>query len=410
MPHKPYSPRIRELAEKWTKGTISEAEKQEFIDWYNQFDDQEIILPGDGFNNPDALKKEIYQAVQQRIQDERGKRFSLRWVTAAAAILLALVTGGYFLFFNKLHKTGELASTTPVSDIKAPAINRAMITLADSSIVYLDSVANGQLAMQDHMKLVKLANGQIAYQSTDNDQPATISYNTLTNPRGSRAIDMTLADGSRVWLNAGSSVTYPVEFTGNERKVSITGEAYFEVTHFTHRESPSQNPAAPGAEGGNIPFIVEKGSMQVTVLGTKFNVKAYDDEQDIRITLLEGSVRASAGPSREGVMLKPGQQAHIADDVKVKSNIDLEQVMAWKNGLFKFNDEELTTIMKQIERWYNVEVEYRGNVKPLNFGGIVSRKENVSAVLDLLQLTGVVAFSIEPSAKASAKIVVTIKP
>lgn len=298
-----------------------------------------------------------------------------RW-WAAAAIFILFVTGSYFLFFNnKSGKQEEIVITEPGKDVKAPAVNRAMITLGDGRTVYLDSVNNGQLAVQGNVKLVKLANGQIAYQTANGEIIKELQYNTLSNPRGSKVIDMTLADGSRVWLNAGSSVTYPVAFIGNERKIKITGEAYFEVTH-----------------NSSMPFKVSKDETEVTVLGTHFNVNAYEDEDDIKVTLLEGSVKVSNGSTNS--LLKPGQQAQVGNEIKVSSNVNLDEVMAWKNGLFQFGEASIEEVMRQVSRWYDVEVVYES--KPTeHFRGEMSRDVEASKVLKMLESTEAVHFRIE---------------
>lgn len=297
---------------------------------------------------------------------------------AAAVVVIVLGTGAYFMFFNKRSTDeGQQSMVKEPTDVKAPETNRAMITLADGRTVYLDSAANGQLAMQGNVRLVKLANGQIAYSREAGVGSQELVYNTLSNPQGSKVIDMALADGSHVWLNAGSSVTFPVAFIGTERKVAITGEAYFEVAH---------NPA--------MPFKVSKGGMEVTVLGTHFNVNAYNDESDINVTLLEGSVKVTlrqaqgdkeSNGQKSEVVIKPGQQARVADKISVLANVNMEQVMAWKNGFFSFDNTDLETVMRQIARWYDVEVVYEGAIPDMRFGGDISRRSNASQVLKILE-------------------------
>ncbi|MBN8878046.1 MAG: FecR domain-containing protein [Sphingobacteriales bacterium] len=299
------------------------------------------------------------------------KRMRWRRIAVAASILLAVALGSYLVFFQPSKETKEVVKVEePAKDVKAPETNRAMITLADGSTVYLDSANNGQLAMQGNVKLVKLSNGQIAYETTGGDMLTEMKYNTLSNPRGSKVIDMALADGSHVWLNAGSSVTYPIAFIGNERNVTITGEAYFEVT--TDKSKP---------------FKVSKGDVTVQVLGTHFNVNAYDDEDNIKVTLLEGSVKVSKGQS--SLNIKPNQQAVVnTNTVSLNTNVDVDLVMAWKNGYFKFNRTDLKIIMREIARWYDVEVNYEGNVPLQLYNGDVPRNVNVSEVLKVLEYTG----------------------
>jgi ferric-dicitrate binding protein FerR (iron transport regulator) len=306
----------------------------------------------------------------------------------AAAIILIAGAGLYTWFASSPNY--QPATTTVIQpDKTAPIANKAILTLADGTVIDLDKTGNGAIAREGKTIVNKKEDGLIEYQGspvrTDHPgghSPLTIdhspAFNTLANPRGSKVIQMTLGDGSRVWLNAGSSITYPVAFLEKERKVSITGEAYFEVAH---------NP--------NKPFIVSKGNTTVQVLGTHFNVNAYDDEAALRVTLLEGSVkvgqRAEGKGQRAEIVLKPGEQAELAgshSSFTLHPSPDLEQVVAWKNGEFQFNENtDINAIMRQISRWYDVEVVYQGTVKG-RFWGSIPRTSSVSQVLTLLQKTG----------------------
>jgi len=301
-------------------------------------------------------------------------------MAVAASVLLAVAAGSYYWFFTSPAGNEAMAEQgTTQQDIPAPATNRATITLADQTVIYLDSSLNGELARQGNAKLVKLDNGRIAYEAHSGAGPATIAYNTLSNPRGSRVIDMKLSDGSHVWLNAGSSVTFPVNFSGKERKVSITGEAYFEIA------PDKKRPFLVTFSSGNREGTVE-------VLGTHFNINAYEDESSSKITLLEGAVKVTTGNG--ACTLQPGQQAAVANTLEVINNANLEEVMAWKNGKFFFHKADVHTTMRQIARWYDVEVMYEGNIEGF-FNGTISRDENVSATLKKLQLTGEVQFEIK---------------
>jgi ferric-dicitrate binding protein FerR (iron transport regulator) len=258
-------------------------------------------------------------------------------------------------------------AANPPTDIAAPTGNRATITLADGTKVFLDSAGKGQLAQQGTIKLIKLANGKIAYQPVDNGRGQSIAYNTLSNPRGSKVIDMQLSDGSHVWLNAGSSITYPVAFIGSDRRVELEGEGYFEVAKDAKRK-----------------FIVTANGVSTEVLGTHFNVNAFkDDGDDIKITLLEGSVKINNGNASG--LLKPGQQALVAKEVKIVSDVDLHLVMAWKNGYFQFDKASLQNVMKQISRWYDVDVVYEGYNQPREFAGEIQRDLSLSEVLKILE-------------------------
>jgi transmembrane sensor len=307
-------------------------------------------------------------------------KFNWKKLAVAASIIGIIGIATYFIINNEKTIVRGPSSIVTTTDVAPPDKNRAMIKLADGTTVYLDSARNGELAMQGGVKVVKTEDGKIVYETTDDGPQTTVKYNTLNNPRGSKVIDMTLADGSRVWLNAGSSVTYPVAFAGNERKVSITGEAYFEVAH-----------------NAKMPFKVSKGEMEVTVLGTHFNVNAYDDEGNIKVTLLEGSVKVSSVNRDQSSVLKLGEQAIAANggELNVVKGVDVEQVMSWKNGLFDFGSKtSLEEIMRQVARWYDVDVVYEVSLKE-NFGGSISRSVNVSEVLKKLELTGRVKFNVE---------------
>ena len=245
-----------------------------------------------------------------------------------------------------------------------------MVTLANGQRVFLDSISNGALALQGNVKLVKLPSGEIVYQQSG-ELSGQLQYNTLENPRGSKVINMALADGSKVWLNAGSSLTYPIAFVGSERKVSVTGEAYFEVAHDASK-----------------PFVVHNGAMDVQVLGTHLNVNAFeDDDNNIKVTLLEGSVKISNGNSNG--LLKPGQQALVSKEVKVLDDVDLNKVMAWKNGYFQFDKASLQSVLKQVSRWYDVKVIYEGTNQPREFVGEIERDLSLSEVLRILEINKV---------------------
>lgn len=304
-------------------------------------------------------------------------------IAVAAAVLLVIGVGGWFAIFDIKADNDIIQSTISPSDVKAPELNRAMITMANGEKIFLDSAAEGTLVQINGVQVVKLADGQISYQHTALSSQSEMIFNTLSNPKGSKVIDITLSDGSRVWLNAASSLTYPIAFTGGDRKVKVTGEAYFEVS------------TAVTVKGVKQSFSVEANGVETEVLGTHFNVNAYEDENDIRVTLIEGSVKVSKVRGKSE-LLKPGQQALIISDrINVQLDIDTDEVMAWKDGKFIFgNKADIETIMRQVSRWYNVEVVYRGSVSS-HFWGSISRSVNISSVLQMLEATGAVKFKVE---------------
>lgn len=377
--------RLRYLFERYMGQEITATEEQELA---------ELSLLSSNLQRVTELEQEYWEKEEQTAltADEAGRYLNwifenrpakirtILWrrIAVAASIVFVLGLGAYFAFFNKGKRQDEIVKVQePAKDVKAPETNRAMIKLADGRTVYLDSANNGELALQGNIKLVKLDNGQIAYQTAGGEIVKELQYNTLSNPRGSKVIDMTFSDGSRVWLNAGSSVTYPIAFVGNERKVTITGEAYFEIAHDASK-----------------PFRVSKGETRIEVLGTHFNVNAYDDEDAVRVTLLEGSVKVSNDQS--SLTIKPNQQAVVKNNqaIELNKNVNIEEVMAWKNGLFQFGEASIEEVMRQVARWYDVEVVYES--KPTeHFRGEISRSAEASKVLKMLEATEAVHFRIE---------------
>ncbi|OLE77707.1 MAG: hypothetical protein AUG74_02300 [Bacteroidetes bacterium 13_1_20CM_4_60_6] len=332
-----------------------------------------------GFTDPkvkEVLHQRLHQILLKTDKPENEitmlRSIRIKWV-AAAAILLLIAGAGYFLNYKSKPKDVAIVKKSMVTDVSAPSIVRAKLKLDDGSVVYLDSARNGSLAVQGGVKIVKTADGRIAYSGKE----SKVMYNTLINPRGSKVVNIILSDGTRVWLNAESSLRYPATFVGKERKVEITGEGYFEVAH-----------------DSQMPFLVTKDVMQIKVLGTHFNVNTYDNESLIRITLLEGSVNVN-NQGRHTV-LTPGQQAQMVGvAIKVVSNVDTDEVMAWKNGKFQFGEKaDIGMIMRQLSRWYNVDVEYQGTVNQ-HFWGSLPRDVNVSQVLQKIESTGGVKFKIE---------------
>ena len=347
--------------------------------------------PVEGYDQKrwDAVIEKMLRAAQDskgevyELSPQRKTRRLLQRLAVAASIILTL---GLSYWLYEKQGTQYDRSDKPVAivsnDIKAPGNSRAMITLADGRKVYLDSVGKGTLATQGNVQLVKLADGQIAYHQKPESGNQEMEYNTLFNPRGSKVVSITMADGTKVWLNAESSLRYPTAFVGKERKVEISGEAYFEVA-----------PSVFADDGTKKTFIVQKGDMKITVLGTHFNVNAYDDEAVAKVTLLEGSVKINRGNAAG--LLKPGQQARISSGIKIGDDVDLEEVMAWKNGKFQFGDAtDIVTIMKQVGRWYDVDIEYKGTITG-HIGGTISRFENASQVLKMLEMTGSVSLKID---------------
>jgi transmembrane sensor len=295
-----------------------------------------------------------------------------KWI-AAAAILVFVVGGLWFIVGRDGAETPSIAVTPKMNDV-APGGDKAILTLADGTKVVLDTADNGAITKQGDVTVIKL-NGQLAY-NKGGAGATEVLYNTISTPRGGQ-YQLVLADGSKVWLNAASSLKFPTAFNGNDRVVELSGEGYFEVTH-----------------DANKPFHVKVNDMGVQVLGTHFNINSYSDEPAIKTTLLQGRVMVKK--AEKLVYLNPGQQAVTQpgeDNIKVDYDVDTEEVVAWKNGRFRFNSANIEAILRQTARWYDVEVIYRGETNE-TFSGGLPRSENISQLLKILEATGKVGFTI----------------
>ena len=300
---------------------------------------------------------------------------------AAAAILISLSMTAYFLFTGSKQNKQSIAANkqvaAPVKNDVAPGSTGAVLTLSDGSVIVLDSATDGSLATQGNTKILKTG-GAVQYVAGTVTTEQVSSYNTVGTPRG-RKFQLVLEDGTKVWLNAESSIRFPTVFSKSERQVTITGEVYFEVAKNVER-----------------PFTVSVNGMQVQVLGTHFNINAYNDEPAIKTTLLEGSVKVIKNDHSK--MLAPGQQASLNytnNQVRLIKNVNTKEIVAWKNDQFSFNNTSLENLMRQLSRWYDVEIVQPATREPLTFTGNISRKSNLSDVLKMLELTGEVRFLIE---------------
>jgi transmembrane sensor len=333
----------------------------------------------------DALYKRLDKRLQNilesetpvvQLQSQRRSKTSYVKYVAAAAVLIFLSAGAYFLLRNE-----EPKQHVAIQKYNIPAgDNKAILTLANGKQIILTDAKNGELANENAVAINKTGGGVIRYDGTSAN--SEIAYNTMTTPRGGQ-YTLILSDGTKVFMNAASAIKYPTSFSGNERKVELKGEAYFEVAH-----------------NKKMPFRVETPSHQIEVLGTHFNVNAYDDEPAAKTTLLEGSVKINKVADGKVIneidykILKPGEQATVKADIQV-ANADVDEAVAWKNGVFMFNDEKIESIMRKISRWYNVDVDYQGKITSEGFGGTVSRSKDISAILKVLEETGGVHFKVE---------------
>jgi ferric-dicitrate binding protein FerR (iron transport regulator) len=318
--------------------------------------------------------------IDQRLGVKPMRRFGV-WGRVAAALLLILGAGAaYWKLTGRKRNEAPVAVRTVKRDI-APGGNKAVLTLANGATIVLDNAHDGVLAQQGGTNVLKLDAGSLAYNTGGKDNEGMM-YNTIATPNGGQ-YQVTLPDGSKVWLNAASSLKFPTRFEGKERSVELTGEAYFEV-----------------AQRSNMPFRVKVhgnggNGMDVQVLGTAFDVMAYADEKTSNTTLVSGKVNVvSNGAVR---VLAPGKQSILDNqtrDLRVE-DANVEQVVAWKNGLFRFRETGIRDLMRQVQRWYNVQVVYEAEGKDQDFTGVVARNQPVSALLQMLEMTGTVHFRIE---------------
>lgn len=383
--------KFKALLAGYQAGTLTDNEKRELSvllhdpAYRGQLDELFVDNMADpDFNSiadPETLEL-VYQQIQLHKQPAPVRRIyspMLKWVAAAAVILL-VGTASWFLLFNQSPQQSIVQNPGKLNDVAAPSSSKAMLQLADGRKIIFDSVPNGQIATQGTINIIKSGDDQLIYQADmEHNGDQLLQMNTLTVPKGSRPLLVTLADGTKVWLNAASSLTYPAGFTGNERKVQMTGEGYYEV-----------------AKQAGKKFFVLSNGIETEVLGTHFNVNAYNDEANIKITLLEGSINVNDDQSGNRQRLSPGQQAQWKNGgpIKVVNDANTEAVMAWKEGYFDFNSNDIQTVMRQLARWYNVEVLYEGEITGSRFSGIISRNNSISEVIKLLESTGKVKFKI----------------
>lgn len=302
------------------------------------------------------------------------------WMKAVAAVVL-LIGGAIWAVYNaQLSPSG--AQLVQEENRILTGSGKATLTLADGSTISLAEVEDGEIAAQEGLRVEKTADGEIIYRLDDNIITTANAYNSVVTPNGSE-YRISLPDGSKARLNAASSLTYPVHFSDEERRVKMTGEVYFEIAKAESLRNKK-----------HIPFIVETDKQEVHVLGTHFNVNAYTDEPAIRTTLVEGSVRVTSSESGQSVLLKPGQQATLTDRLKIEE-ADIQQQLAWKNGDFIFQGETLDDILRKVARWYDVDVECPEHFGQLRFNGMVSRSKPLSTIIDIIQSTNKVNIKLE---------------
>jgi transmembrane sensor len=412
---------LAELAERFLAGTATEKEKELLHEWYDTADKEEIELvftPEP--ETAEAVGKRLFDGLQVVIEGERQENhrrrivLARRWMAAASVIFVVVFAGGYFWNSSRSAKPehGVAQLVKPKNDLP-PGGNKARLLLGDGSVIDLAEAKNGTIRREAGARIAK-KDGKLIYDvsgggdgsgkgdvSTGGNasgkgdasgKDGTSEMNTIQTPRGGE-YQVILADGTKVWLNSASSLSYPTAFRGKDRQVRLKGEAYFEV-----------------AEDKNKPFTVSVGGVQVEVLGTRFDVMAYEDESAINTTLLGGAVRVTTTGTKKSTgsegtegskgsasrVLQAGEAASLDRSSELLSvyKVDTSEAVAWKDGFFQFEGVPIETVMRQLARWYDVDVEYEGRTDK-HFRGTISRSENVSAVFKMLELTGAVHFSTE---------------
>jgi len=359
--------KLQELFKKYAAGACTEQEKALLEAWYLQHNEAEPTHLSAA--KIEAAKNELFR----RLPGNQGEFFKVGARMAAAAVLIGILITVTLLYFVRRQP----AATAQIAHDLPPGSNKATLTLATGKKINLTDARNGVLLRQAGVQATKNGSGQVTFtfpKTTGNDH----SQNTVATPKGGQW-EVRLSDGTQIWLNAASSITFPASFANLENRiVTLTGEAYFEV-----------------AKDKSHPFIVISGQQSVEVLGTHFNINSYEDEPNIKTTLLEGSVKVSQLGKKNPHVLVPGQQSVAsASGITVKA-VDTDEAVAWKEGYFQFDDEPISSVMRKLSRWYDVDVHYADTVSTEGMNGRVSRNKNISQVIKALEATKTVHFKVE---------------
>lgn len=383
---------IYDLLNKYIRNDISEEELEFLFEKIREGDLEDLVketkrLEFSEVKDAEEMDTDWSRMLSGILDTEREKtktpavverRYRMRRISSAAAVLLLLIAAGIY-WIPSLKETGPTAhdavSAAVLKDV-LPGGNQAVLTFSNGEDVVLNDAAAGQLVNEDAANITKLREGELVYTPKLNTESEEIIYNTLTTPKGGQ-YRLTLSDGTRVWLNAVSSIRFPVEFPADGRAVEITGEVYFDVAHDDH-----------------LSFIVYAGSSVIEDLGTAFNVEAYEDEKVVKTTLVEGAVKVGE------YVLSPGQQViqDQNDDIRLLKNVDTENIISWKEGFFSFDNAGISEIMRVLSRWYDLQVDYpdsetRDHEK--RFSGKIDKNLTLLQVLEGLKLTAE-NFDIEP--------------
>lgn len=374
---------ITSLVDKYLRGTITTEERERLLGWYRAQNETEVEW--DLNEDENAFRSRVYAKIESRIKSQHPKVIinAIWYRVVAAAIVLIVLAIGFNSYYKSRKIEPEYVEAKP-AELILPAAQKAILTLADGTKIILDGTNNSVLGRMDGVTIRKTENGQLIYDFSDPQRSASRNagrqgeiFDVIETPAGGN-YNFNLPDGTKVFLNSSSVLKFPVVFAKNNREVLLTGEAYFEV-----------------AKDSSRPFRVESGDQTVEVLGTHFNVNSYANEPVIRTTLIEGSVKILQRNTGEAKFLKPGQEANLVKNGRMTIvSADTEQALGWKNGTFVFNDLQLTDILRQMERWYDVRVDY-STVPKTRYNGVISRHVPLSEALQMLEVTGGMKFSVE---------------
>lgn len=367
--------KLKYLLKKYNSRSATPEEKRLVEDWYERVGTE---IPAMAEDELLPLKENIFSHVKANITSNKPKSRNsialsfMRAHLSKAAVLTALIMGAAYFYFKQPKLKSTANQIVQVKKEIKPGGDHAILQLADGSTITLNEAANGHLANQQGIKVTKTKSGELVYSVTNQTSQNRAMLNTVSTPKGGQ-YHLILVDKTEVWLNSGSSITFPTAFSGKDRKVKITGEVYFEV-----------------AKDKTKPFIVNTNRSEISVLGTHFNINAYPDEEAEATTLLEGSVKVKR--NQEMVLLKPGQQAsidHRAQRINLREIDNPEAIIAWKNGYFQFERADLASVMRQISRWYDADVRYNGAFPVKEYTGKIPRKVSVNKLIEMLSYSGI---------------------
>jgi len=385
---------ILTLLDRYLKSQSNTKEKEKLDEFFEE--NSNSIEASKSIENVSKLEDKIFNYIQFGIKEQVKKESTLNrmpYLQIAASILVIFLFSTTIYFYrSSLASKSQLPIAQGVAKIedKQPAKNIAILTLGNNSQIVLDEASNGEIAQESGVSILKTDKGELIYKIRNSNKLSNNDlnkYNTISTPMGGK-FKVILPDGSLVVLNAASTLKYPVHFDEKLRKVSFTGEAYFEIAKLEDKRKK------------RVPFYVYSNDQIVEVLGTHFNINSYDNEEYSKTTLLEGSVKIinekSAAPAK---ILKPGQQAVIKrGDIQTKIMIaDEAQALAWKDGYFLFKNTNIKDVVNELERWYNIDIQYEDEMEFENITGYISRNVKISSVLKMLQLSGIVNYEISGS-------------